>query len=780
MQAFFKSPIPETLLCLKRKMAEKLSETTRMLGSDQLADLMQHSLDKILVIDSRSFLEYNTCHVLNSVNVGCSKLIKRRLQQDKVTIRELLSSSCQIDTDDSCEVIVYDQNTQHVSGVQAENFLSVLLSKLSGTFKSVSLLTGGFAAFQSCFPTLCETQGISTKCSALAPLSQPCMPVTNVGPTKILPFLFIGSQQDVLNQEVMHRNGIEYVLNISKTCPQPEFLPDGHFCRIPVNDNYREKILPWFNKTVDFIDKVHSLNGKVIVHCLAGVSRSATVAIAYVMNHLRMSSDDAYRYVKDKRPTISPNFNFLGQLLEFEKRLKEDNKGPDSVITHQPYSSRCGDVITPQPRSPSPYRDTTFQFNRPHYLAAYETDNEPTERKRTKVSNIVINIPGDSCVPLPQGKKSPQRPTGLDVGKVSQFGPTLQEGIPLSLPRAPSPSSRETTPAPTPTLSFPSSATPSPLEIPTAAQLFPVHCGRPVSQESLQQVNCLTSALSVNSPVVQLENPFATRKTDNNNSKSVAMEMQQKNETEKKALPVKEKEEGVKVEQEIKQDQKTLLRTTHKSEPSCPLQHVLSKNCETGSQQTSSVGTKNDTWHSDNKARTLGQVNNGGPQKGISLLFMPNPTKTEIKQSDSKPGKRDSGRQFEWEMYYENQEKRESSHDISRQQVLGCLTFPDTSPWATKVTTVTSQCNSLRQEECSTKLKRSSGSYESLKRSSGSFESMECHHFQDIASLKRSSGSFESMECHFQDIASDGSDSGGRSLGSQRALCGSCEMIEVS
>lgn len=40
-----------------------------------------------------------------------------------------------------------------------------------------------------------------------------------------------------------------------------------------------------------------------------------------------MSLDEAYRFVKEKRPTISPNFNFLGQLLDYEKKIKSQTGG---------------------------------------------------------------------------------------------------------------------------------------------------------------------------------------------------------------------------------------------------------------------------------------------------------------------------------------------------------------------------------------------------------------------------------------------------------------------
>uniref|UniRef100_A0ACB8EAT1 Dual specificity protein phosphatase 16 n=1 Tax=Sphaerodactylus townsendi TaxID=933632 RepID=A0ACB8EAT1_9SAUR len=167
--------------------------------------------------------------------------------------------------------------------------------------------------------SLCEEK------SVLVPscISQPCLPVSNTGPTRILPHLYLGCQRDVLNKELMKQNDIGYVLNASNTCPKPDCIPDSHFLRVPVNDSFCEKIFPWLDKSVDFIEKAKASNGRVLVHCLAGISRSATIAIAYIMKRMDMSLDEAYRFVKEKRPTISPNFNFLGQLLDFEKKIKK-------------------------------------------------------------------------------------------------------------------------------------------------------------------------------------------------------------------------------------------------------------------------------------------------------------------------------------------------------------------------------------------------------------------------------------------------------------------------
>ena len=58
---------------------------------------------------------------------------------------------------------------------------------------------------------------------------------------------------------------------------------------------------------------------KILFHCYAGVSRSATFAIAYLMVTHELSVEDAYNLVKSKRSVIHPNYGFIEALNEFSK-----------------------------------------------------------------------------------------------------------------------------------------------------------------------------------------------------------------------------------------------------------------------------------------------------------------------------------------------------------------------------------------------------------------------------------------------------------------------------
>ncbi|XP_077399741.1 dual specificity protein phosphatase 16 [Vanacampus margaritifer] len=296
----------------------------------------------VLVVDSRPFVDFNAWHIANAVNVNASKLLKRRLQQDKVHVKDVLRHAAgnKLELEASLQVVVYDENSWDPSALRCDAFANVLLLKLRPHFLSVHLLAGGFLEFSRQFAWLCE--GKQSTVAPPRPSSQP-LPTAS-GPTRILPHLYLGCQRDVLNKEVMQRNAIVYVLNASNTCPKPDFIPDSHFLRVPVNDGFCDKILPWLDVSLDFIEEAKASDACVLVHCLAGISRSATIAIAYIMKRMDMSLDEAYRFVKEKRPSISPNFNFLGQLLDFEKKISREAR----------HEIPAGRRFTDQPESPAP------------------------------------------------------------------------------------------------------------------------------------------------------------------------------------------------------------------------------------------------------------------------------------------------------------------------------------------------------------------------------------------------------------------------------------------
>ena len=89
---------------------------------------------------------------------------------------------------------------------------------------------------------------------------------------------------------------------------------------INIYDFDSENIIQYFGECLNFIKGEE----KVFVHCAAGESRSATIVIAYIMWKKKLTFDKAYKFVKEKRSRIYPNFGFRQQLQMFEKLLLEN------------------------------------------------------------------------------------------------------------------------------------------------------------------------------------------------------------------------------------------------------------------------------------------------------------------------------------------------------------------------------------------------------------------------------------------------------------------------
>lgn len=103
---------------------------------------------------------------------------------------------------------------------------------------------------------------------------------------------------------------------------------------INISDTFEQLLGKVFEEANNFIEEARRNKCNILIHCNAGISRSPTIAIAYLMKWKRLHLQDAYNFVKRCRPQISPNLNFMGQLVRYERRLginQEKTHGSNSL-----------------------------------------------------------------------------------------------------------------------------------------------------------------------------------------------------------------------------------------------------------------------------------------------------------------------------------------------------------------------------------------------------------------------------------------------------------------
>jgi len=159
---------------------------------------------------------------------------------------------------------------------------------------------------------------------------------------EVFPNLFIGEESAARDLKLLKRMNVTHVLNAAKGKTVYHVNTDEDFYK-PVNiqfmsikayDGLNFKMSPYFNKAAEFIAQGLASGGKVLVHCREGVSRSATLVLAYLMIKEGMTVQDAVRTVRKSRE-ICPNEGFLQQLCDLNKELQQkDSKTPHGVADH--------------------------------------------------------------------------------------------------------------------------------------------------------------------------------------------------------------------------------------------------------------------------------------------------------------------------------------------------------------------------------------------------------------------------------------------------------------
>lgn len=101
--------------------------------------------------------------------------------------------------------------------------------------------------------------------------------------------------------------------------PLPDDKPD--YLRVPIKDSRESNLIEYFDQVADIIEKTRQEDGKSLVHCVAGVSRSVSLVLAYLMKYAGMTLKTAFHHVRSVRPQVRPNLGFFKQLIEYEQRL---------------------------------------------------------------------------------------------------------------------------------------------------------------------------------------------------------------------------------------------------------------------------------------------------------------------------------------------------------------------------------------------------------------------------------------------------------------------------
>lgn len=318
----------------------------------------------LLILDCRAQTDYVRSHIKGAINITLPGLMVRRLKKGNLKIQCIIQNNEAKERFNKLwkthEIILYDQSSTD-NNCNTSMTVDLLMKKLQQDGASARVLDGGFEDFEKESRDLCEgtsstsedtiyglcnlkisdDSGNGTSESESETVNSPS-PHSQY-PVQVMPYLYLGNAQNSADLNQLKTFGIKYILNVTPNVPNKfEMDSDFKYLQIPVADQLSQNLSAFFPQAIAFIDEARENKCGVLVHCLAGISRSVTVTCAYLMQKQHISLNQAYDHVKQCKPNVSPNFNFLGQLLEFEKSILCQN----STQSVNEFHFHCNDNAT--------------------------------------------------------------------------------------------------------------------------------------------------------------------------------------------------------------------------------------------------------------------------------------------------------------------------------------------------------------------------------------------------------------------------------------------------
>lgn len=164
---------------------------------------------------------------------------------------------------------------------------------------------------------------------------------------EIVPHLWIGSEYDASDPAFLKKHDIRLVVNCSKDLPFASKTIRGY--RVPVDDDEADAdvMARYIPVAVLLMNDVLRYDQNVLVHCFAGMNRSATVAAGYLMFSKGMTASEAQRYIKARKPECFSPMNFGDSLKQWEVKLRRTGRVGRTV----PQTARNAPKPAP-PRAP--------------------------------------------------------------------------------------------------------------------------------------------------------------------------------------------------------------------------------------------------------------------------------------------------------------------------------------------------------------------------------------------------------------------------------------------
>lgn len=145
--------------------------------------------------------------------------------------------------------------------------------------------------------------------------------LNKIYPDKVSDFIFLGSMRTAQCETVYRDLNIGYILTAGRGL-DVKVSPGMKHLVLTVDDLPGEDMSPLFADAFRFIEEARCSGRGILIHCFAGLSRSVTLTVGYLMwTRYPMTRDQALACVRQSRPAAQPNAGFMDCLLRYEKQL---------------------------------------------------------------------------------------------------------------------------------------------------------------------------------------------------------------------------------------------------------------------------------------------------------------------------------------------------------------------------------------------------------------------------------------------------------------------------